>query len=199
MLSNILVLALAATAAIAEPIQKRQDFTMSDLDTASLLSAASALQAITSDMPTLPSSALSVLATAIPQSVLTNADYGCELLTSTPGWFKSLPADVKSALTSYELAAVSWADKHSSELNQFTSGLSLPSVCTAATNGAKTGKASAAQTGTGAGTGTQSGAKATGTVGAAQQSGNGAAARPTGLIAAGMAGAAGVLGLAVML
>jgi len=198
MFAKVFITALAATAVLAEPVQRRQAVTSVDL--ASLQSQASALEAITSDEPVLPSSVLSVLATAVPTSVLTDPNFACEVATGTPAWYKSLPADVKSALTSYEHAAVSWYDKHSSVLAQFTSGLGAAAACTAATNGAKTaagatGTAATATGTAGSGSSGSSGSAAT----AASGSGNGAVARPTGLVAAGIAGAVGALGLAIVL
>lgn len=199
MLSTIFITALAATAALADPVQRRQ--ATSSLDLSALESQASVLQGVTSDEPMLPSSVLEVLATAVPTSVLTDPNFACEAATGTPGWYKSLPADVKSALTSYESAAVSWYKEHSSVLAQFTSGLAAgPAACTAATNGAKT---AAGATGSGAAATGTSGSGASGSSGsaatAASGSGNGAMARPTGLVAAGLAGAIGALGLAIAL
>lgn len=158
----------------------------------SMLASESSLESILSGMPTLPASVESVLLTAAP----TSADTACE--TTTPGWYKSLPPDVKSALTSYESAWESWYTAHSSQLGigmSTSMGLGLCSGASAAATGtAKT----ASSTGTAKATGTASGASAsgasaTGTAGSTSSSKAGAA--PTGVIGAGIAGVVGVLGI----
>lgn len=61
-----------------------------------------------SDMPMLPSSIQSVLMTAAP----TNAIEDPCTMTAIPDWYKKLPADVKSGLSSYEIALQSWYEAH---------------------------------------------------------------------------------------
>ncbi|KAH8679638.1 hypothetical protein BGZ60DRAFT_400359 [Tricladium varicosporioides] len=168
---TILVSALAAVAIADE---------QSSLD--AMLASASSLMAIMSDIPTLPASVQSVLLTAVPTTISATA-VGCEIATATPAWYKSLPADVKSALTSYESAASSWYSKHSTDLAGVTSGVPAVVGCSGVT-GTKGNAASA--------TGTASGA-------AASNTSKGAAAAPTGAVVASLAGVLGVFGVMVAL
>jgi len=109
-----------------------------------------------------------VLETAIPQSVLTELTDPAKASSiasdiadgSTPGWYASLPGDVKSYLSSY------------------TAGAVTTSIASAASTAA-------------------SQATATGSSGSSASTGG--APRATGIVAAGIAGAVGVLGLAIAL
>ncbi|KAG4441431.1 hypothetical protein IFR05_003118 [Cadophora sp. M221] len=158
-------------------------------DYSSLLGDATAALGALSDIPTLPASVQSVLATAIPASELTRTDVQC-LATSTPAWYKDLPKDAKSALSSYETAFASWYSEHSSELALSTG---IPAPCQAAT----TGGAAA----TGDSTTTSSGARSTSTAaGTAAGAGTSTAAAPRATaMAASIAGLAGMLGVMVAL
>jgi hypothetical protein len=134
-----------------------------------------------SDFPTLPVSIESVLATAVPSSVLATETDPCALVT----WYSSLPASVKSALTSYESALASWDKAHSKELASLAgtasyTGTAPALVCT--NTGAAVATATASST-----------AKNTG--GAGGSTANAAAPHATGAVAIGLAGAVGVLGL----
>ncbi|KAG0646485.1 hypothetical protein D0Z07_7494 [Hyphodiscus hymeniophilus] len=77
------------------------------------LASLSSLLSLESGMPTLASFAESVLLTAVPTDVQT----GDLCQTTTPGWYKSLPGDVKSALSSYDSAFASWYSVHSTDLD----------------------------------------------------------------------------------
>lgn len=184
-------------------------------DTAGLASSESALIAqesafasIFSGVPTLPASVASVLETAVPESVLTASDYACQLRTATPDWYKDLPADVKSALSSYETAAASWLSAHSAQLasleSSITAGQSMPAYQTpvACTGGAVGGSTATA---TGGGQASAGGPSATGTgsstgsgsAGSTSKSSAGAAS--TGAVTLGAAGVVGMLGLLAVL
>jgi hypothetical protein len=123
----------------------------------------------------------------------------CAFVTDAPQWYNSLPANVKSALTSYESALVSWSKEHSAALASLNSGFTTGTVatgpalvCTSTGKpaaGGKTTSSGAAATGAGAGS--------TGTVG--NSSSKGAAPRATGAVAVGLSGVVGVLGLMVAL
>ena len=141
-------------------------------------------------MPTLPASIESILLTAVPTTAQT--DIGCAIATTTPGWYKSLPANVKSAISSYNLAYESWYSEHSAEFGTLTQ--SIPAGCTAAA-------AQATETGNGNGGTTTSGGSggATKTSSGSGTASTGGAPRATGALAAGVAGAVGVLGLLVAL
>jgi hypothetical protein len=167
----------------------------------SQLSQASVLESIFSGAPTLPASIESAYVAAIPTTVLyaTNQVINCELVTSTPEWFQSLPANVKSAITSYDSAILSWYEAHSAEIASAegtlsgTSTFTVPSCgATIATTAATTGKG-ATTTGAGA-TGTGS-STANGSAGSGTSTSKGAAPRATGAVALSAAGLAGVLGL----
>ncbi|KAH9219716.1 hypothetical protein DL95DRAFT_383919 [Leptodontidium sp. 2 PMI_412] len=160
-------------------------------DYSSLLGDATAALGALSDMPTLPASVQSVLATAIPASELTRTDVQC-IATSTPGWYKSLPNDAKSAISSYETALASWYSEHSSELALSTD---IPAPCQAAATGGAT------PTSNGDSTTTASGAKSTSTAaGTAAGAGTSTAAAPRATaMAASIAGLAGILGVMVAL
>jgi len=218
---SLLLLGVLASAAFGEPIPQGAAATTSfdasspsfaafpsynSASEAALLSQASVLESIVSDIPTLPASIESVLATAVPISELTATDFACEAVTATPDWYKSLPADVKTALSSYEKEIQSWYSEHSAQLGSFTASITAP-VCTGGSGGgvaATTASTKGGATATGASatgsaaTGTGSGsATAAGT--AASSKSTGAAARPTGAVAAGAAGLVGMLGLIVAL
>jgi hypothetical protein len=206
MFSKTAILLSLAAATFAEPIPQAATATSFDLasltsglgssyptsiDTAGLnsgLDSATSLLGLLSGLPTLPASVASVLATAVPTSEVTKSDYACELATATPAWYSSLPADVKSALKSYQTEVESWYSEHSSAFA--AASITAPAaVCTGA--GAGTGtKATGSGSGStgGSSTGTASGtAKATGS--------QGAAPRATGAIVGSVAGVMGVLGL----
>ncbi|KAL1999807.1 hypothetical protein VTN02DRAFT_3960 [Thermoascus thermophilus] len=161
--TSLALLLLSATALAApEPVEKRQDVT--DLPSPTGFSI---------QLP--PASILSVLETAVPASVLTDADARASLISdiqagSTPGWVQSLPPDVKSYIST---AYVN------------------PAAATA-TGVTATGTAATTATATGSSGSASPGATSTGGAGVA-------AAAPTGAIAAGLAGAAGILGLAIAL
>ncbi|KAH7378540.1 hypothetical protein BKA64DRAFT_648548 [Cadophora sp. MPI-SDFR-AT-0126] len=157
-------------------------------DTTSLspeLDAATSIIGVLSDLPTLPASIYSVLATAVPASALTASDYACSLTAAA--WYSDLPSNVKSALSSYGEEVSSWASEHSTELGSYTN---VP-VCTGA--GAAAANTNAASTGSATATG--SGAGATGSSGAAGP----AAPRTIGAIAGSVAGVVGILSLMVVL
>ena len=199
----------------AEPIPQAAATTSYDpaalsSELASLSAQEVAFTSIFGDLPTLPPSVESVLATAVPSTFLdsTATEIGCALITAVPDWYAHLPGDVKSALTSYESALVAWSKEHSAALASLegTAGsvtyTGSPFVCT---NGA------AAPAGTGtttAGKTTGTTPKSTGSAGAAgspTSSGSVAAStsskagavapRATGAMAASFAGVVGVLGL----
>jgi len=187
---QLILFSLTAVVALAEPVANRMERRQySSVDYNSVLAAASSEMAMLSGMPTLPASVESVLETAIPTSILTNPAAECSALNGEPDWYKSLPGDVKSALTSYESALSSWAKDHS-----------LLSTGTIAATGlagcGATGAATAAATATGT---TAKGTQASATAAGAQATGTNAAARPTGAVAAGLAGAVGLLGLVIAL
>merc|ERR1711964_908090 len=83
-------------------------------DLNSLLDGATSALGLLSDLPTLPASVQSVLATAVPESELTRTDLAC-IATATPDWYNDLPSDAKSAISSYETALSSWYSEHSSD------------------------------------------------------------------------------------
>jgi len=166
------------------------------------LSSLEAFTTIFSDMPTFPSSLESVLETAIPTTYAT-ADLGCDIVTAAPDWYKNLPGDVKSALTSYESAWLSWSKEHSAALASLTSGFTVPAgVCTA-TGGAVVGGTTATaasspkKTGgaTGAGAGSTGTATSSGAAAGSTSSKAAAAPQQTGAVAVAFAGVVGVLGL----
>jgi hypothetical protein len=113
------------------------------------------------DMPQLPSSLLSIVESAAPSNYLQNP---CQT-----GWIKSLPGNVQSQLSSYEIAIQSWWSAHSTEFP----ASNVAGLCT---NGV-------------AAKNTAGGGGAT----------TGAAPRPTGALAASFAGAVGLLGVMVAL
>jgi len=167
----------------------------------SQLSEASVLESILSGAPTLPASIESALIAAIPTTVTyaTNQIINCQLVTSAPEWYATLPANVKSAITSYDSAFLSWYEAHSAEIASVegtisgTSTFTVPSCgATIATTAATTGKG-ATTTGAGA-TGTGS-STANGSAGSGTSTSKGAAPRATGAVALSAAGLAGVLGL----
>jgi hypothetical protein len=213
--SLLLGVGLAALA-LGEPIPQAAQTTFNSAALSLELASISSLEQITSiysDLPTLPSSIESVLATAIPISLATDSDFACQLVTAAPAWYNSLPPDVKSALTSYESALVSWSKEHSAALASLTSGLTAPTgpsafsigVCsntgvavteptgtTTGTTAKNTGTAAVAgSTGSGTATGT---ATSSGSAAAASSS-KAAAPRATGTVAISFAGVVGVLGL----
>ncbi|OCL09042.1 hypothetical protein AOQ84DRAFT_405454 [Glonium stellatum] len=189
---QLILFSLTAVAALAEPVANRMDRRQySSVDYNSLLAAASSEMAMLSGMPTLPASVESVLATAVPTSILTDPAAECSALAGKePDWYKKLPGDVKSALTSYESALSSWAKDHSI----YSSGTA---VATGLAGCGATSVAAAAATAAGT-TGKATGTAAAAATGA-QATGTNAAARPTSAVAVGLAGAVGLLGLVVAL
>ncbi|KAK0121816.1 hypothetical protein ONS95_010099 [Cadophora gregata] len=207
---SILVASLAAMA-LADPIPAPAPQATTDLgslptdagDLSSLLDAATSLAGtdlnsllndatsalgVLSDIPTLPASVQSVLATAVPESELTRTDIQC-IATATPDWFKSLPNDAKSAISSYETALASWYSEHSSELGSLTTG--VPQPCAAATG------SGASPTTTGGSNATPASSSGSGS---AAQTGTSTAAAPRATaMAASIAGLAGMLGVMVAL
>jgi hypothetical protein len=185
---QLILFSLTAVVALAEPVANRMERRQySSVDYNSL----SSEMAMLSDMPTLPASVESVLETAIPTSILTNPAAECSALNGKePDWYKSLPGDVKSALTSYESALSSWAQDHSSLLNTGTIAATGLTGCGA------TSAAAAAATATGT---TAKGTQTSATAAGAQATGTNAAARPTGAVVTGLAGAIGLLGLVIAL
>jgi hypothetical protein len=171
----------------------------------SLLSDLAILESILSEAPTLPVSVESVLATAIPTSILTESDFACQLVTATPDWYNDLPAGVKSALTSYASAAESWYSVHSAQFASLEAGLTqsgavtyqTPIACTGAAAGGATAPVST-PTATGAGSGSGSGSSS-GSGTAASSSKSSAGAAPTGAVTLGAAGVVGMLGLLAVL
>ncbi|PMD18301.1 hypothetical protein NA56DRAFT_648062 [Hyaloscypha hepaticicola] len=170
---------------------------------ASLTTGIPGLPSIYSDLPTLPASIESVLATAVPNSVVATED-PCAFVTDAPQWYNSLPANVKSALTSYESAIISWSKEHSAALASLNSGFTTGTVatgpalvCTSTGAPAAGGKTTASGAAENTGTATGAGAGSTGTVGSS--SSKGAAPRATGAVAVGLSGVIGVLGLMVAL
>ena len=208
-LSDILFLSLAAFV-LADPLPQGAattdlgssptDFGSSPSELASLsdsLASLSSLEALESGIPTLASSVESVLLTAIP----TSYQSGELCQTTTPGWYKSLPADVKSALSSYDSAIASWYSVHSAELNFPTT---LPgNVCAGTvinpgsggtTPLATASTAHATATGTVPASTTGSGTAASGTA-ASPSASKAAAPHITGDVGVSFAGILGVLGL----
>ncbi len=159
-------------------------------------------------MPTIPASIVSVLATAVPTEELTQTDIAC-IATSTPGWYKSLPADVKSALSSYETAFGSWYSIHSSQLG-LSGATDLPAPCSAGTTAAaatKTGTSTGAtktgsssdSTAISSSASRASSSTASGTATGATQTPGAAAPRATGAVAASFAAIVGALGVMAVL
>ncbi|RDL33923.1 uncharacterized protein BP5553_08291 [Venustampulla echinocandica] len=179
---NFVLISGLAALAFADPIP--QDFDGSSVDAA--LASATSLLNLLSDLPTLPASVASVIATAAPSVIQGDM---CELATGTPAWYKTLPADVKSALKSYESAVSSWSKLHSSQLAALPSAPG-PAACTGAA--APTGAAGAT---TGAGKGA-----ATGTAtGAAESATKAAGAAPSAAVVGSLAGALGMVGIMLAL
>ncbi|OJJ49344.1 hypothetical protein ASPZODRAFT_91905 [Penicilliopsis zonata CBS 506.65] len=94
------LLLLSAASALAAPELQKRDTTDA--------SGAAATEAADISIPVPPSSILDVLETAIPASVIAELDNSSGIAAlasevadgSVPGWYQSLPADVKSYLTS---------------------------------------------------------------------------------------------------
>jgi hypothetical protein len=173
----LLVLSLAGVA-LSDP--KPQ------IDTSSFdMSQFTSVDNIYSDMPTLPPSIASIIATAAPTGT-TDSD---PCATTLPAWYGNLPDSVQSELSSYNSAVQSWASEHSSELGDGYTAYASPTgdFC-----GTRTGGAGPENTGAAEGTQTSDGSAAKGT-------NTGAAARPTGAVAAAAAGVVGMVGLMVAL
>lgn len=180
----------------------------------SQLSQLSAIESILSGAPVLPSSVESAFLAAIPSSVLLNTDtaVACQLAAETPDWYATIPNNIKSALTSYELAYSTWYASNSAAL------VSAEGTNTAATTAAPAFYCSsgnvvqATGSGTGATTTTSGAGKSTGpgaSTGSGSGSGSGTAAsatgskaaapRATGGVALSLAGVVGVLGVMAVL
>ena len=134
----------------------------------------------------------------MPTSAAATETDPCAFVTNAPQWYNSLPASIKSAITSYESAVISWEKEHSAALASLNSGQptytgAAPGlVCTntgAAVVAGKTTTASGAQ---------NTGSTATGTAAGASSS-KAAAPRVTGVVGISFAGAVGVMGLMVAL
>ncbi|KAH7348508.1 hypothetical protein BKA65DRAFT_500736 [Rhexocercosporidium sp. MPI-PUGE-AT-0058] len=165
-------------------------------DYSSILGDATAALGALSDLPTLPASVQSVLATAVPESELTRTDIQC-IATSTPAWYKNLPQDAKSALSSYETALASWYSVHSSDLGVSTD---LPAPCQAAVTGGASPTTTASRKGGSTSTSSGAGAASSTPAGTAAGAGTSTAAAPRATaMAAGIAGLAGMLGVMVAL
>ena len=144
---------------------------------------------------TLPSSILAVLSSAAPTGL--NVADGCVLGgTKMPDWFGKLPSSVQSYLTSYESGVKSWYTAHSSQLGSLSSYVAALSSYDVSYLGKTSGPVGpsasvcsflAVQT-TGISYPIQT------TTGKKNM-----AARPTGAVAAGLAGAVGVLGVVAVL
>ena len=203
---SVLLLGLAALG-LTEPIPQAAatDLGSSPSSFSAALASASAeatsLTAIESEfsgMPTVPPSVLSVLATAIPTGVYTGQL--CD--TTTPAWYYSLPADVKSAISSYDSAFASWYAIHSTDFGPDQTASLPDNICAGTVFLTHTGAATM-PTGTGTlvtATKTGSGTAATGSSGSAGSSSSKAAApRATGAIGASVAGLVGTLGIMIAL
>jgi hypothetical protein len=129
-----------------------------------------------------------------------------------PDWYASLPANVKSALTSYEYAFSTWYAAHSTDFPSYTgtdtatlSGGNPFAGCTAVTVAVGSGLSTTVPVnGGGATTTGGSSPKSTGTGTSAGSAGvsstsKAGAAAPTGAVAVGFAGLVGMLGLMVAL
>ncbi len=200
-----------AALALAEPIPQAAATTTTDdgsspSDLSAALASASSeaaslsiMESELSGMPTVPSSVLSVLATAIPTGVYTGQL--CD--TTTPAWYYSLPADVKSAISSYDDAFASWYKIHSTDFGPDQTATLPANICAGTVfltqTGAVTGPSASATLATATKTG--SGTAATGSSGSAGSSSSSKAAAPraTGAIGASVAGLVGVLGIMIAL
>jgi len=201
MFSKTFLLLNLCALALAEPIPQAAattslDFSSYSFPTASLesqLSQVSALESIFSGAPTLPASIESEYLAAIPTTVTyaTNQQVNCDLVTATPEWFQTLPGSLKSAITSYDQAFLSWYVAHSAAIESAEGTFTAPSCgATVATTAATTGKGATTTSAgaTGTGSSTANGSASSGTSKAA-------APRATGAVALSAAGLAGVLGL----
>jgi hypothetical protein len=203
---NVVFLGLAAIV-LADPIPLPAPQSATDLGSFATEAAAALTSqlGLLSDLPTLPASIESILSTAIPASYFTATDAACE--TTTPGWYKSLPSEVMTALSSYETALASYLSVYSSELGlsagdlSFTSG--YPGLCpttaaagattTAAVNGVtSTGKTTATPTASGTSSGSKSNSTSSSTTSTVTA---GSAPGPRGAMIVSFAGFAGLLGL----
>jgi hypothetical protein len=192
---TLLFLSLAG-AALAEPLPQADptsdDFAaltsgsdaVPTFDSASYSSEMASLTSalnVYSDMPKLPPSIASILATAAP----TDGSSLDPCATTEAAWVKNLPGSVKSAISSYDSALLSWYSAHSSELG--------PSYTGSITAGSCNGGAAATGTTAAPGSTNTQGSAASGTASP------GSAARPTGAVAAGFAGVVGMVGLMIAL
>jgi len=196
---NLAFFGLASFALAAPDKVRRQDNSASDLsalaslagvtslptDPAVLSSLEGVAASITALLP--PSSILSVLETAVPSSVLSELADPAQASSfasafaagSTPGWYASLPGNVKTFLSTYAPGAATAVASGVSSAETAAS-----SVVASASSAASTAASSASAQASSAGT---------------SSSATGGAPRATGVFAAGIVGAVGVLGLAVAL
>jgi hypothetical protein len=203
---SIIILGLAALV-LAEPIPQAaattdQGSSPSALSAAlaSESAAAASIESAFSGMPTLPSSVLSVLVTAIPTGVYT----GQQCQTTTPAWYYSLPADVKSAISSYDDAFASWYKIHSTDFGPDQTATLPANICAGTVFLTQTGAATlptatgALPTVTGKVSATATGKSASASAGSSSSS-KAAAPRATGTIGASVAGLVGVFGFMLAL
>lgn len=167
-----------------------------------------------SDMPMLPSSIQSVLMTAAP----TNAIEDPCTMTAIPDWYKKLPADVKSGLSSYEIALQSWYEAHPGIFGSATvTDPGVAGICTTSAGAPpkNTGGSDSTPTTEAGGSGSTNtpnaggndptptqddgGSESTPTEDAISSSSTNAAPRPTGALAASLAGAVGMFGVMIAL
>lgn len=157
-----------------------------------------------SNAPTLkmvPPSIASVLDTAIPSDYYaTITGIGQQytqfeqLATSPPPWFSSLPSDVKSGVQSY----VSYVVSEASKAGMFVSTTS-DSAPSATGKESSSGSSDSVASDSSGATQTDASGSSSSQADASSSTSAGGAAAPTGPIAAGVVGAAGVLGLAIAL
>jgi len=196
---NLAFFGLASLALAAPDKVRRQDTSASDLSALASVAGVTSLPtnsavlsslegvgaSITALLP--PSSILSVLETAVPTSVLSELADPAQASSfasafaagSTPGWYASLPGNVKTFLSTYAAGV----------------GTSVASGLSSAETAASSIVASASSAASAAGSSASAQASSAGT----SSSSTGGAPRATGVFAAGIVGAVGVLGLAVAL
>ncbi|KAJ5689551.1 hypothetical protein N7462_003943 [Penicillium macrosclerotiorum] len=179
-----------ATAALAAPAAE-SDSSSSDIDTA-----------IESD--SIPSNILSVLETAVPttwlDSFYTDAAFQSseinEILSGTyPAWYSSLPESVKQYATSEVLA-------EASELESYYTAMPTNTASSSAHGASSSGAVSSTPLTTSTSTATTSGSSSSSSASASGEStstSTAGAPAATGGIAMSLAGAAGILGLALAL
>ncbi|KAI9870344.1 MAG: hypothetical protein M1830_004353 [Pleopsidium flavum] len=218
-IKSVLVLSIAA-AAIAAPdgVAKKQAKRQANLSELSVLAsiagvtalptdpaARSSLEAVATGLAAiLPNpSVFSVLETAVPHSLISQLAQNPAAASSfqsqfaagsTPGWFSSLPTDVRSYLHTYQpsfAAVASGANNTGNHINSTQS-----STHTSTSRGASSSDSTAA--GSGSTTNSQSASSASAAAGSTSTS-KGGAPKQTGAVAAGIVGVVGLLGLAAAL